>query len=154
LPTRDELMGRAERSAPTRALLPPARTQKSEPLFKTPPERKRKKTKEQPDAEAVPVEVPDHRSDLTEKSPEIVAAAALAAPAPLAEAPSIEIHDEISDAPTPKPVIVLPEFPKLKKDKKPEAAADREDKPNYIKVGEGEYQLPSPMLLDFVEPAH
>ncbi|HJZ84870.1 MAG TPA: DNA translocase FtsK 4TM domain-containing protein [Polyangia bacterium] len=135
LPTRDEILGRS----PTPGALP---------------DRKRKKTREEQEAEAVPVEVPDHRTDETEKSPSgpEMTAPTGSAPAPEAAAHALAALPEIDDAPTPKPVIVLPDYRRTRKERKREERI--EDRPQYIKSGSGDYELPKPSLLDWIEPAH
>jgi S-DNA-T family DNA segregation ATPase FtsK/SpoIIIE len=130
IPTKDELFGRPE---------PPQKNDKE----KEPREpRKRKKTPAELDAEAVPVEIADPKSDQTVKensSPEIKAA----------ETGDDVIPEEVEDTPTPKPEIIVTEYRKPKKEKAP-----KEDLPNYIKTAEGEYSLPSVQFLDYVAPSN
>jgi S-DNA-T family DNA segregation ATPase FtsK/SpoIIIE len=137
IPSRDELFGRES-----------GRVRGAGKKPELPRPRKRKKTREEEEAEAVPVEVPDHRSDETERQPE---PAAVAPPIDAASEPvedSGPMPDE-SGPVLPKPAIIVPEFRKPKREAE---KAAREELPNYIKTGEGDYQLPSPGLLDYVEP--
>jgi S-DNA-T family DNA segregation ATPase FtsK/SpoIIIE len=115
-----------------------------------PSARRRKRSVLAEDADAIPVEVPDGRSDHTERSDSAPEMSAAAAAADLVEAGDAEIPEEVEDTPTPRPQIIVPEYRKPKPGK--EIQKGREDLPTYIKTGEGDYELPALGLLDLVEP--
>jgi S-DNA-T family DNA segregation ATPase FtsK/SpoIIIE len=136
LPTKDELFGRGGGE-------PRPPKEPKEPKEKEP--RKRKKTPAELESEAIPVEIPDPKSDQTVKED------SAAREIPIVETGDAEIPEEVEDTPTPKPEIIVTEYRKPKKEKAPQRDAEL---PNYIKTSEGEYSLPSVTFLDYVAPTN